>query len=33
MYSPNCIVEDCTIDWADFAETSGRDDIFFVTEN
>ena len=30
MYSPNCIVEDCTIDWADIAE---RDDIFFVTEN
>ena len=33
MYSPNCIVKDCPIDWADFAETSVRDDIFFLTEN
>ena len=34
MYSPNCIVEDCIIDWADrsidFAETSVSDNIFFV---
>ena len=33
MYGPNYIVEGCIIDWADFAETSERDDIFFVTEN